>query len=786
MADENVPAPAPTRSNDQILPFAAWNTLTYEAKTGAYSFELDETRFVLDANLLREALEIAPIDQAHHPTKKGRKDKPYVISYCRFTKLIIFHLGRIHNIYQRSTSPYHLVEEDLRLGNLKFVHKGEADEEGKKKPTTAKQPKPKPAKKKSSKPVPLPKPKVTKEKSTKPPTAIKTMVEGKGKDIATEEQAVHSLLALHTPKRRSTTSQFILQKQTPATEEASTGPSVQPQYDASANIVHESSSPVDAETVADTYKTSSGGDTEILQIDEDQRKEVDNQVNLKEKTARLDQGQVGLDPGKTPESRPQPKQEFMEEDQAGPDPRVIRVALTRPNHEPTHEEFMANVYTDVHGSLKLPADEHVMLEEPLSSTDILSSIKNLDDAYTFGDQFINDKSTKDELSKLNMESKVVSMVTVPIHQVSSSVPPLSTPIIDLYPLKPASSTTQAPIFTATTTTTKTTLPLLPPLPQQSTLDSESRVFTLELRDLHYKIYQTANEVVKEAVHVALQTPLRDRFRELLEADMKEILHQWMFESEHVALYEALEASMDQENRDKFLAENDNSRKRHDDDQDPPPPPPGSNLSKKRRHDLGTSRSAQPSAPQSSAWKTFDTRETPSSSSRQQLASHSEQPIKDVPIIDNANALANSFKDLVENKLLQKTGDMGSFITWFCDRIGKKKLSKSDLEGPTFKVAKAFHKNSISLQFQMKECHRMLMDQVDLVNPEGHRLVLDVSKPFPQRGPPGRVTILSQYFFNKDLEYLVSRDKHKRLALSISKLKTAYYLDFRLEELVPSL
>nr|GFD19965.1 hypothetical protein [Tanacetum cinerariifolium] len=42
-----------------------WNTLTYKTKTGAYSFQLDETRFVLDANLLRDALEIAPIDQAH-------------------------------------------------------------------------------------------------------------------------------------------------------------------------------------------------------------------------------------------------------------------------------------------------------------------------------------------------------------------------------------------------------------------------------------------------------------------------------------------------------------------------------------------------------------------------------------------------------------------------------------------------------------------------------------------------------------------------------------------------
>nr|GFC31805.1 hypothetical protein [Tanacetum cinerariifolium] len=42
-----------------------WNTLTYDAKIRAYSFQLDEARFTLDANLLREALEITPIDQSH-------------------------------------------------------------------------------------------------------------------------------------------------------------------------------------------------------------------------------------------------------------------------------------------------------------------------------------------------------------------------------------------------------------------------------------------------------------------------------------------------------------------------------------------------------------------------------------------------------------------------------------------------------------------------------------------------------------------------------------------------
>ncbi|GKF01528.1 hypothetical protein Tco_0028451, partial [Tanacetum coccineum] len=77
---------------DQILPFAAWvpirksnfvldlqkkqknpifqipvdilqNTNFFRAFTASAS--LDETRFTLDANLLREALEIIPIDQAH-------------------------------------------------------------------------------------------------------------------------------------------------------------------------------------------------------------------------------------------------------------------------------------------------------------------------------------------------------------------------------------------------------------------------------------------------------------------------------------------------------------------------------------------------------------------------------------------------------------------------------------------------------------------------------------------------------------------------------------------------
>ncbi|GJZ14769.1 hypothetical protein Tco_0550446 [Tanacetum coccineum] len=103
-----------------------------------------------------------------------------------------------------------------------------------------------------------------------------------------------------------------------------------------------------------------------------------------------------------------------------------------------HEDFIATVYPEVHESLKLTTEEQVHTENAPSSSGTLSSMKNLEDAFTFGDQFLNDKSTEEEPGKANVETKVESMVTVPIHQASSSVPPLSTPIIDLSPPKPVS------------------------------------------------------------------------------------------------------------------------------------------------------------------------------------------------------------------------------------------------------------------------------------------------------------------------------------------------------------
>nr|GEY16080.1 putative reverse transcriptase domain-containing protein [Tanacetum cinerariifolium] len=58
------------------------------------------------------------------------------------------------------------------------------------------------------------------------------------------------------------------------------------------------------------------------------------------------------------------------------------------------------------------------------------------------------------------------------------------------------------------------------------------------------------------------------------------------------------------------------------------------------------------------------------------------------------------------------------------------------------------------------------------------------KPLPLGGPPGQVTIQSDFFFNKGLEYLRYGSKGRRPALSISKMKAAYYPDAGLEQMVP--
>ncbi|GJY91265.1 hypothetical protein Tco_0506461 [Tanacetum coccineum] len=161
----------------------------------------------------------------------------------------------------------------------------------------------------------------------------------------------------------------------------------------------------------------------------------------------------------------------------------------------------------------------------------------------------------------------------------------------------------------------------------------------------------------------------------------------------------------------------------------------------------------------------------------------------MPTNNWASALKSTYAPPPENSLLAQTGDMAIFMDWYCKNkeithpppcdIPPPHLTLRDLEGPAFEIVKVFHPDVIHLQFQMEECHKLLTDQVD-----DTILRYNVSKPLPLGGEPGHVTIQPDFFFNKDLEYLRYGRKVGRPALSISKMKAAYYPDVGLEQLVP--
>ncbi|GKB32209.1 hypothetical protein Tco_0871610 [Tanacetum coccineum] len=97
--------------------------------------------------------------------------------------------------------------------------------------------------------------------------------------------------------------------------------------------------------------------------------------------------------------------------------------------------------------------------------------------------------------------------------------------------------------------------------------------------------------------------------------------------------------------------------------------------------------------------------------------------------------------------------MATFKDWFCKHEDSHELTPRILEALHSKSVKVFHHDVIHLQFQMEECHKLLTDQVD-----DAILRYNVSKPLPLGvGRP---------------------------ALSISKMKAAYYPDVGLEQLVP--
>ncbi|GJU89140.1 hypothetical protein Tco_1301563 [Tanacetum coccineum] len=552
-------------------------------------------------------------------------------------------------------------------------------------------------------------------------------VVGKGKAVVTEEQVAYSLIDLSKKKR--TTNQFILVRQ---------------------------------RTESETEAAAPKGDKDQGEVD----------------TSTVTSG-VSIpvsDPEKAHEALAGPNPEPMKEDQTGSDSGKLHVSLAGPNPEHMDDEFLATAYPKEKSKVK---EELIHLPDPSHQDSNRSSIPS--------------PSAKSALigSVMSEVKKTGTRLKFCFNQIPSSY-------------------------------------------RSWFKNQESERVRGGLSIIRAKKEQ--DEEKQDSTYSIRSTDKVD----LEEFDLKSALFSHMNKKKsanknttNYRLYHALMEALiaDEDAMDKEVADKVKDHKRkHDsdddeDDDDDEGPSAGSNQgrsTKKRRSDSAASGSAKPPpknddqsskkpresdasaskqhpALTSTGWQITDTRDAGADSSMHKSdpdSGHSEQSSDDISMQDEgndsdmgdtdnahipkvstttwfkpipeserpatpepewtippndfpepehdwANAYATTYKVPEENKLQRKTYDIGSFIKWFCRRTGKKKLCKADLEGPAFNLVKAFHKNNVFLQYQMDECHKLLT--------------------------------------NKDLDYL-----ERKIALSISKLKAARYLDFGLEELVPSL
>ncbi|GKD32668.1 hypothetical protein Tco_1248177 [Tanacetum coccineum] len=444
-------------------------------------------------------------DRKNLATKDRGKKKTLhlLIPNVRFTKLIIHHLRTKHNIHPRTSSPLHYSHEEIFLNTLRFVGKDGRevsgmpipdalltdeitsatyysrylehvaeyqrclDEEHSKAEEEDVTESPKAAKATESKTAKQTKPSAPKaSKVTKPPKLTPTTtepskkdqskkrkllvdefvdegvpeqepvyddelsikeqaertqgparpmvirepesrriqplpdVQGKGKEKVSDEQVALDLLTLQTPKKKSPAEQYIFQRHTPTTTEPS---------------VHAKSPSLYAKLGL-----------------------TDNESQARPNPGIQDEGQARSNPGDAAESQPQSS----------------HAVYAGPNLE--HMDFEEN--------LKLPAEDQVILEEPASSAGTLSSLQNLDKELSFTNQFLVEKYQEDEPDKSNTKADVQSMVTVPIHQDTSSVPLMTTLVIDLTMSQHVFITVQAPLPTSTETVITITT-TIPPTPQ---------------------------------------------------------------------------------------------------------------------------------------------------------------------------------------------------------------------------------------------------------------------------------------------------------------------------------
>nr|GEV63643.1 integrase, catalytic region, zinc finger, CCHC-type, peptidase aspartic, catalytic [Tanacetum cinerariifolium] len=241
-------------------------------------------------------------------------------------------------------------------------------------------------------------------------------VPGKGKAKVTKEEVAHDLLSFQKNKKTSPADQYIFQRR-----------------------VSEPTRSIGCDE--SPYELLGQSDSE------EESEKIGTDVGTQ------DEGQAGSNPDETSEGQAGSNRDETSEVQAEPDPGDARAKVQsipspvvhagsdcehmdldvvdvspQPFTEQLDEGFTTMAYPKVQESLKLAVEEHVLLEEPASSSGTLSSLQHLSKDISFADLFFSDRPSD---ADKNAKTKVESMVNVTIQQAMSSISLMTSPIIDL-------------------------------------------------------------------------------------------------------------------------------------------------------------------------------------------------------------------------------------------------------------------------------------------------------------------------------------------------------------------
>ncbi|GKC08708.1 hypothetical protein Tco_1000318 [Tanacetum coccineum] len=212
-----------------------------------------------------------------------------------------------------------------------------------------------------------------------------------------------------------------------------------------------------------------------------------------------------------------PDPEPMQEDQTGSNSGKLHVSLAGPNPEHMDDEFLATAYPKVHENLKLITDKRVIEENPESHSGSVSSMKNLDDTYNFGDQFLYDKPTEDDQEKSKVIEESDSTIPDPSHQTVTSTPPVIAPFTDVSSIKPSSLVSPPPINTEATTITTSLLEITPFIALQLRVARlEQEMSEVKKTDHSADVLASIKSQVPTVVDEYLGTKLDDALLKILE------------------------------------------------------------------------------------------------------------------------------------------------------------------------------------------------------------------------------------------------------------------------------